>query len=155
MARAEFDDGDDVGTALRRLPLPSAPRTLLPRVMAAVAAAQPRTWFTWPLAWQAASVAALVLLAAGVSAAWPAVLTLVDGVVVNPFAGATGRAASVARGISAIAEAATIVWTALLQPVVPYLLLWLLVMSAACVGFGAALSRIAELSTSPTHNGSH
>jgi hypothetical protein len=155
MARTEFDDGRDVGTALRRLPLPAAPRTLLPRVMAAVAAAQPRTWFTWPLAWQAASVAALFLLAAGAAAAWPGVQTLVDGVVVNPFAGTTGRATSAIRGITAIAEALSIAWSALLQPVVPYLLLWLIVMSAACVGFGAALGRIAELSTSPTHNGSH
>ena len=47
---------------LHRLPAPRAPRTLLPRVMAAVEAwaNRPwytRAWFTWPLGWQVASLA--------------------------------------------------------------------------------------------------
>ena len=55
---------------LHRLPAPRAPRTLLPRVMAAVEAwaNRPwytRAWFTWPLGWQVASAAALVLLVTG------------------------------------------------------------------------------------------
>ena len=49
---------------LRSLPAPRAPRTLLPRVMAAAneAANRPwysRTWLQWPVGWQLAS--ALVL----------------------------------------------------------------------------------------------
>ena len=52
---------------LRHLPAPRAPDTLLPRVLAAVHAwtLRPwyeRTWFTWPMAWQIASAAALILL---------------------------------------------------------------------------------------------
>src|SRR3954467_4135575 len=53
---------------LRRLPLPQAPRTLLPRVLAAVDAwsRRPwytRAWFTWPLGWQIASIVAAAALA--------------------------------------------------------------------------------------------
>ena len=60
-----------VDRELRRLPAPRAPHTLLPRVLAAVEAwvNRPwytRAWFTWPLGWQVASVALLVLAVAGV-----------------------------------------------------------------------------------------
>src|SRR3954467_15095535 len=55
---------------LRRLPLPMAPATLLPRVLAAVDAwaRRPwytRAWFTWPAGWQAASIVAVLLVAIG------------------------------------------------------------------------------------------
>ena len=54
-----FVDGE-----LRRLPLPRAPQTLLPRVLAAVEQWRERpwyarAWFTWPLAWQSGRSAAL------------------------------------------------------------------------------------------------
>lgn len=50
---------------LRSLPTPRAPETLMPRVMAAIAAraALPwyqRTWFEWPRGWQVASAALTV-----------------------------------------------------------------------------------------------
>ena len=57
----------DLDRALTELPRPRAPRTLLPRVMAAAAqpAAPPATgWFTWPRAWQGASIAAALALTA-------------------------------------------------------------------------------------------
>jgi hypothetical protein len=44
---------------------PRAPRTLLPRVMAAARPWYAREWMTWPRHWQAASVVALVTLVAG------------------------------------------------------------------------------------------
>lgn len=53
---------------LARLPRPRAPRTLLPRVMAAVASPAASGWSTWSRAWQAASL--IVVLAAGGIVAW-------------------------------------------------------------------------------------
>lgn len=51
--------------ALRSLPMPSAPATLAPRVMAAVAARLARhgivTWFDWPIWARAASAAAALV----------------------------------------------------------------------------------------------
>src|SRR3954466_15035194 len=69
---------------LRRLPLPRAPQTLLPRVMAAVHAWADRpwyarAWFTWPVGWQAASVAALLIVIAGVVVTVPRIETAVAG----------------------------------------------------------------------------
>ena len=57
---------------LKGLPAPQAPRTLLPRVMEAAARGQvpaaPATgWSTWSPAWQAASIAVLLLMVATVS----------------------------------------------------------------------------------------
>ena len=53
---------------LRDLPGPRAPRSLLPRVLEAVAEARrpwyARAWRTWPRAWQAASVVACALFLA-------------------------------------------------------------------------------------------
>src|ERR1700736_1870656 len=65
-----------VDRELRQLPLPRAPHTLLPRVLAAVQAwAQrpwyERAWFTWPLAWQMASVSALILIVCAGAALLP------------------------------------------------------------------------------------
>jgi len=64
----EFSDLErSVDRALRQLPGPHAPHTLLPRVLAAAArlADRPwyaRTWFTWPLPVQAAALVAAVAL---------------------------------------------------------------------------------------------
>src|SRR5262245_15794702 len=54
-----------IGRALNALPLPRAPRTLLPRTMAAVTQvprSSARPWFAWPLHWQVASIAAMALI---------------------------------------------------------------------------------------------
>jgi hypothetical protein len=56
--------------ALRALPVPRAPRTLLPKLLAATSeqVARPwysRAWLTWPPAWQAASLMLVVLMIAG------------------------------------------------------------------------------------------
>ena len=60
-------DFDELDRALSELPAPRAPRTLLPRVLAATVdnpAARPTGWLTWPLAWQVAiplSILAIVV----------------------------------------------------------------------------------------------
>lgn len=64
---------DDLGRALRALPLAPAPRTLAPRVMAAVAARLQRrdyTWFDWPLWAQVGSALGVVVLCAAGALGW-------------------------------------------------------------------------------------
>jgi hypothetical protein len=53
---------------LAALMRPRAPRSLLPRVMAAARPWYAREWMTWPRHWQAASVVAFVSLVAGLVA---------------------------------------------------------------------------------------
>jgi hypothetical protein len=124
------DDNDElealVGRELRRLPLPRAPQTLLPRVMAAVEvwARRPwytRAWFAWPAGWRAVSLVPLALL---VYAAWswslpPAPPTLV-----------------------AATDASRVVWSALIEPFLPYILLVVLLMGVICAAFGLALNYV-------------
>jgi len=117
-----------VGHELRRLPLPAAPPTLLPRVLAAVEAwaRRPwyaRTWFTWPIAWQAASVAALAAILAGV-------------LVVGPWAQQSIEATTTIT-------AARILWRTLAAPLVPYVFALVVMMCLACAALGTALTHVA------------
>jgi hypothetical protein len=116
---------------LSALPQPKAPATLIPRVMAAVAAREARrevrtstsTWLDWPLVWQALSIAALAVLALGVSWAAP------------------GAHAFVAE--STAVRIAAIVWSTYLQPVTGYVVVWMVMMSAACALVAGTLGRVA------------
>ena len=72
-----------VGRALGDLPMPRAPRTLLPRVLAAAARRAPRPWYTrawltWPRGWQVASVSGLAIVAAGVALLSPHAQEAID-----------------------------------------------------------------------------
>jgi hypothetical protein len=146
--RDRLSDGADppdlkLDRALQSLPTPRAPRTLLPRVMAAVEA-QPapvrgRPWFTWAPEWQAVSLTAvLVIIATAAFIAPHADTALRFGVAllerVTPE-GATGVHDAVA-----FASASRMLWQALFQPVLGYVVIWILLMSLACAAFGAALS---------------
>jgi len=121
-------DSDDLETsvdrALRQLPEPSAPQTLLPRVMAAVEAwsRRPwymRAWFTWPIGWQAASFAPVVLLAYFV---W--------------------RLPPAPPAVMAATGAGRILWDVVVEPLLPYMLVVVLLMGLACVVFGLALNYV-------------
>ncbi len=118
---------DAVGARLRQLPMPVAPRTLLPRVMAAAQAwaRRPwyaREWFTWPLGWQAASIALLCVLGAGALMLPPSV------------ASGTARMTTV--------NAAVVVWRAIVRPIAPYAFAFGALMCLACAVFGAALNHV-------------
>lgn len=121
------DNGDLetlVDRELRRLPPPRAPHTLLPRVMAAVDAwaRRPwytRAWFAWPVGWRVASFAPVALLA---YAAWS----------LPPAPPA----------VAATASASRVLWNAVVEPLLPYILLLVVLMGLACVAFGLALNYV-------------
>jgi hypothetical protein len=142
MDHVEFEQ--IVDRALKALPAPRAPHTLLPRVMAAVGMQMrpaARTWFTWRREWQIASVAALALLT--IAVVWLA--TAAEAAVGARAAAALSQSSSiaiVAEGAAAIGELAHVAWETI-QPVVCALLLFLLVMSTACAVFAMALGRVA------------
>jgi hypothetical protein len=133
-----------VDTELKRLPGPKAPRTLLPRVLAATAA-QPHAapgggWFAWPRAWQFAGglVAALVLIGTWrlMAFAWPFVEQLLP---------ATGldRAAAFTRGADDTATVVRVFWEVLLQPLATYLSVLVISFTLACALLWTAVERLA------------
>ena len=125
---------------LSRLPSPRAPRTLVPRILRAVQA-RPREasgWFTWPLEWQICSLAAMVLLLAGVMNVWP---------IAKWAAAIASTMASMRQGAKGVG-AASVIWRVLIEPVVMFLALFLAAMCAASAAFGAALRSVALGGTS-------
>ncbi|HMC77630.1 MAG TPA: hypothetical protein VKH34_10870 [Vicinamibacterales bacterium] len=130
---------------LQRLPAPRAPHSLLPRVMAAVEAwaARPwytRAWFTWPVGWQAASVAAVALLVTGAVLVGPHVQAAASSMLaaVQLFAGGVSDAAPV----ETTANGARILWRTLLEPLATYALVVIVLMFLACAVFGTALNHV-------------
>jgi hypothetical protein len=111
-----------LGNELSRLPVPQAPGTLLPRVLAAVDAWArgpwyARAWFTWPLGFQIASV---VLVVAGVYGMWVA--------------------PPVPASLTATTSASGVIWRTLFEPLLGYVVGLVVLMCLACAVFGAALN---------------
>jgi hypothetical protein len=107
-----------------------------------------RAWLTWPVGWQAASVAAFALLVA--FGAWLAPLagTSVSEVMaavprerVEPLVHGVARIESVARTASAIADAVWLAWRSVMLPGVLYGFVLLGLMCAACAAFSMMASR--------------
>lgn len=133
---------------LRQLSMPRAPHTLLPRVMTAVQAwaSRPwyaRAWFTWPLGWQAALIAALILLAGGTAVLLPGAWAAAGEGISALTGGVVSDVASIARRIEVMANTAQVVWRVLLEPFVAYLFGLVALMCLACAAFAAALNRVA------------
>jgi hypothetical protein len=133
--------------ALRALPPPRAPETLLPRVMEAVRrrAVQPwyeRAWLTWPLGWRAASGLALALVILGL--AWW--LPSLGAAAVHELSRLAGDwPAQISRTVAQIAAAAgaaELVLRAILVPTLGGLVALLALASMACAAAGAALGRV-------------
>jgi len=118
-----FDDLERrVHDELRRLPAPLAPDTLLPRILAAVEswANRPwyaRAWFTWPLGWQIASVAALALAVYG-----------------------TWNLPPLPASVVATSNAGGVIWRTIVEPLFGYVVGLVVLMCLACAAFGAALN---------------
>jgi hypothetical protein len=138
---------DAVGARLRRLPLPVAPRTLLPRVMAAAQewARRPwyaRAWFTWPLAWQAASIAGLCLLGAGLVLLVPSLEGAAVRMTTAYTAGVGRDAVDITGRLEVTMNATDILWRTIVKPVAPYAFAFGALMCLACAVFGAALNHV-------------
>jgi hypothetical protein len=134
-----------VHDALTALPAPRAPRSLLPRVMAAVA--QPRrpwyerAWMTWPVGWQAASLMAVAGAAWTLVASWPALAAAGD---VASAAAVSSAAPAVRLMDAAVAALSTVaVLHRALAPALAVAAALVLTMSATCALAGAALARMA------------
>ncbi len=132
---------------LKALPAPVAPRTLVPRVMAAVAYADrapwySRAWLAWPRAAQAASVLLLAALGAAAWFAMPSVLAWADAVVPAgaPLVAKVSLATDWAGRVLAVGR---VIWLVVLQPVVIYLSLIAVVASLMGAACWAAIDRLA------------
>lgn len=138
-----------IDAALRELPAPRAPHTLLPRVMRAVAVCTRRPWYqrawlTWPLGWQLVSGGAV----AAVCAAMLFVPELLQAVASLPPDRAAGTAGTVqqvlraAREIAAASDALRIVYRLIVLPGVLYAGVVLALTGAACAASMATLSML-------------
>jgi hypothetical protein len=134
-----------VDAELKRLPAPRAPRTLLPRVLAAAAVQQQhekptRGWTFWPRAWQFAGggVAAVLLIGIWKLAAFaqPFISELL------PSAG-LGRAAAFTQGADDAVTVVRVLWDVLLQPVATYVSILAISLALACALLWTAVERLA------------
>jgi hypothetical protein len=145
-----------VDASLKALPPPPAPVTLLPRVMAAVDACSRRPWYSrgwlsWPVGWQAASVAALValvvvitlLLPAARGAAYDTVSTAAASTLGGGLLPAVERASGTVRRTAAAVDAIWLLWRVVFTPVIAYALGLVVLMCLVCVAFGTALNYLA------------
>lgn len=136
-----------VDRELRQLPLPRAPHTLLPRVMAAAEARMGapwyrRAWRTWPIGWRLASAAACAAVVVAAGAALP--LQLLGKAAGVAAASDTVRdAAALAGRIEAATNAVWVLWRVLVQPLVPFAFALAMLMCLACAAFGLALNYVA------------
>ena len=130
---------------LKALPAPRAPRTLLPRIMAAVeeSAQRPwygRVWLDWPTRWQFASALLLIGMVAGGSALLPQLRTAVGAL--SFVADVRGDVADSARKVEVATTTVRVLWQTLLAPVVPWAFALVTLMGAACAVFGTALNHL-------------
>ena len=122
------DPDDRLDRALRQLPQPRAPRSLLPRVLAATvehpAAPAASGWSTWPRGWRLAAAAVFLAFAVG---AWRLFTAPPSGL--SETAEQAGDIATVVRAL----------WGVMLQPVATYLFVLGISLALACALAWAAL----------------
>lgn len=143
-----------VDRELARLPLPSAPPTLLPRVMAAVRgwSMRPwyqRAWFTWPPAWQLASVVVLAMLVSVMALLVPDAQAAARDLTGSIMArlGLATKVPGLVQQLGATRTALEVVWRSLLQPVATHAAALVVLMFLASVTIASALSRVAARRT--------
>lgn len=142
-------DPDDLERAvhreLSRLPRPRAPRTLRPRVMAAItpAVVAGHPWFTWP--WQVQAMAALVVagLAAGLVWQWPALTAAVLASVPDSVQTRAGYVSGAAETASSVVRLLQLTWAGVVAPMAKLVLLLTVMLCTACAACLAAFSRVA------------
>jgi hypothetical protein len=133
-----------VDAELKRLRPPRAPRTLLPRVLAATAAEELRQpakgWSVWPRAWQFAGGAVAAVVLVGV---WR--LVSFAGPYLTPLLSNTGfdRTASVTQRADDIAVVVRVLWEMFIQPAATYVSILAISLALACALLWSAVERLA------------
>lgn len=135
-----------VGRDLRQLPLPRAPHTLLPRVLAAVQAwsTRPwysREWFTWPLGWQIGSVALLMTILAGGAMVLPAARDAASAAASEFASGLMTDVPQIVDRVQVASNIAQVLWRAMVQPFLAYALVLVGLMFLVCATGAVALDR--------------
>jgi hypothetical protein len=117
-----------VDRELKRLPAPRAPRTLMPRVMAATAGKRPlawysRPWLEWPMALQLVSVVVAGVLAAGAWMLW-------------------NQAPELTLRLNQTAAVSRALWSVFLGPIAFVVLALTIVVALACAAAWTAVTRV-------------
>ena len=136
-----------VDRALADLPPLTAPGTLLPRVLAAVQAWAERPWYqrawlTWPAGLQIASAALLILLVAGGALAMPLVQAQGARLVALISARLPIDLPNLGASLRVTAIALVLVWRALFQPLLLFVLPLAFMAGVAGAAILTALNRV-------------
>jgi len=140
----------EVDQALRRLPPPRAPRSLTPRVMAAVRVRRAAPWYlrpmtTWPLGLQVlvTGLAVVPLAFVGLWMFGGGVLQQAAGALGLPSSAAwTGLLPPVVRPLVEQVAAALVLWRVLFGPVVVYAAAFAVAVGCVFAVCTAALTRV-------------
>src|SRR5262245_21332150 len=133
-----------VDAELKRLPTPRAPQTLMPRVLAAVAAqeqhAKPaRGWAMWPRRWQLAGGVVAAGLFVGI---WKLVSLAQPYIADALWIGGFDRGPSFTRSADEAATVVRVLWEVLLQPVATYVSVLAISLALACALLWTAVERL-------------
>ena len=135
-----------VDAELKQLPTPQAPRTLLPRVLAATAAQpyphpQPaRGWAGWPRAWQFAGGTVTAVMLIGIWKLLAFSRPLLDQLFPNAASSSTS---AFTRNADDVATVVRVLWEVLLQPVATYVSVLAVSFALACALLWTAVERLA------------
>ena len=133
---------------LKALPRPSAPDTLLPRVLTAIQRRLARPWyaralFTWPLAGQAACLVALLVVVGGVALWLPIAHDTAGNLLLSPLGNETQRIATAVARVSVAVNTIEVLRRTLIEPLYAYAVILILTMYATSAVLAAALARVA------------
>ncbi len=141
----------EIHEALGRLRPPRAPESLSLRVMAAVRAQRAvpwyrRSWFSWPVGWQVAGVAAALTMVALGAVAAPAALrgaATLTGIVSQAVGGLLAwEPPESVRRVLEMVGAARVVWRTILGPLVFYASVFAVAVGMVFAVCAAALTRL-------------
>jgi hypothetical protein len=134
-----------VDAELKQLPMPRAPRSLMPRVLEVTVHERPLPtragWITWPRVWQVAAAAALIVLAIGAWRLLPLVSPWIAAVL--PSGLVPRRAETFARNADEAAAVVRVLWDVLLQPVAAYVSVLAISFALACAALWSAVEHLA------------
>ncbi|HTV03331.1 MAG TPA: hypothetical protein VMF13_22465 [Luteitalea sp.] len=140
-----------VDEALGQLPLPRAPRSLHPRVMAAVTPQiHGRPWFTWSWPAQVAAMVCLAVIVTGVTWLEPRLVLDLTQWVPEWMVGVTAQISAVAETGSAVGRVVQVTWSGVVLPIAKLVLLLTVALCTACAACLAALGRMTPGGVSQT-----